>query len=197
MASGYRSHRPSAGSPTGTIRNLVDKDGKRRPNQTIGAEPQYRLTPQWTASVQPPPRRVSTATCSRGLIDNSRRFARARSRRSVTVSQTTGNGNTCGAGPLPGTTSRYLVRSTINDQYLQFGSDGSSPPKRMDHRSPPRHSGGRWRGTNRHSGNLLVGPGRAWKPTADGLSSSPETRLVISRPPQPKKHTPISSGKGT
>ena len=82
---------------------------RRGPNRTIGAEPQYRLIPQWTLSVHPPPRRASTATCSRGLIDDSRRFARARSRRSMPVSPTTGNGNSCGARPLPDTTSRYLV----------------------------------------------------------------------------------------
>ena len=82
---------------------------KERIEQTIGAEPQQRLIPKRTPSVHPPPRRASTATCSRGLIDDSRRFARARSRRSVPVSPTTGNGNSCGAAPLPNTTSRYLV----------------------------------------------------------------------------------------
>ena len=68
-----------------------------------------------------------------GLIDDSRRFTRARSRRSVPVSPTTGNGNSCGDGPLPDTTSHYLVGSAVNDQYQQFGSDGSSPPKRTGH----------------------------------------------------------------
>ena len=62
-------------------------------------------------SVHPPPRRANSATCLRGLIDDSRRFTRARSQRSVPVSPTTGNGNSCGAGLLPDTTtgSRYLV----------------------------------------------------------------------------------------
>ena len=151
MASGYRSHRPSAGSPRGTICNLVDKDGKRGPNQTIGAEPQYRLIPQWTPSVHLPPRRGSTATCSRGLIDDSRRFARARSRRSVPVSPTTGNGNSCGDGPLPNTTSRYLVGSAacISTRYRYRPLTSNSARTDRAHRNVRaigachRHSGGR------------------------------------------------------
>ena len=85
----------------------------------------------------------------------------------------------------------------VSTSYQQFGSDGSSPPKRMGHQSLPRHSGGRLRGTNRHSWNLSVGPARASKPTADGLSGSPETWPAINRPPQPEKHTPVPRGKGT
>ena len=161
MALGYHLHHPSAGSPRGTIRNLVDKDGKRGQNRTIGAKSQYRLNPQWMLIFHPPPRRASTATCSRGPIDDSRRFARARSQRCVPVSPMTGNGISCSAGPLPDTTSRYLVGSAVYDQYQQFGVDGSSPPKRTGYQSLPRHLGGRLQGTNRHSGNLSVGPAQA------------------------------------
>ena len=32
---------------------------------------------------------------------------------------------------------------------------------------------------------------------AGGLSATPETRPAINRPPQPRKHTPVPSGKGT
>ena len=67
------------------------------------------------------------------------------------VSPTTGNGNSCGAGPLPDTTSHYLVGSAAYDQYQQFGSDGSSPPKRTGRWSLPRHK----RGTFARNESLL------------------------------------------
>ena len=77
------------------------------------------------------------------------------------VSSTTGNGNSCGAGPLPDTTSRYLIGSATYDQYQQFGSYGSSQPKRTGHRSLPRHSGGRLRRNELSLGELVgrVRPG--------------------------------------
>ena len=71
------------------------------------------------------------------------------------VSPTTGNGNSCGAGPLPDTTSRYLVGSAAYNQYQQFGSDGSSPPKRTGHRSLPRHLGGRLQRNESSLGELV------------------------------------------
>ena len=169
MASGYRSHCPSAGSPRGTICNLVDKDGKRRLNQTIGAEPQYRPTPQWMPSIHPPPRRASTATCSRGLIDDSRWFARARSRRGVLDSPTMGNGNSCGAGPLTDTTSRYLVGFTV--RISTETSIDLLPAIRLGQIEPTETYGSSelatdtqpdvCEGTNHHSGHLSVGSTQA------------------------------------
>ena len=44
---------------------------------------------------------------------------------------------------------------------------------------------------------MSVGSARARKATADGLSGTPETRPALNRPPQPEKHTPVPSGKGT
>ena len=60
------------------------------------------------------------------------------------VSPTTGNGNFCGAGPLPNTTSLYLVGFTVYDQYQQFRLNGSSPRKRTGHRSLPPTLKGRF-----------------------------------------------------
>ena len=51
---GYRSHRPLAGQPGEYLR---DMDGRRTPNRSIMAEPQYRFTPRWTLSFHPPSRR--------------------------------------------------------------------------------------------------------------------------------------------
>ena len=39
------------------------------------------------------------------------------------VSPTTGNGNSCGAGPLPDTTSRYLVGSAAHISIKDMGVD--------------------------------------------------------------------------
>ena len=138
-------------------------------------EPNHRgraSVPTYTAmdaDGSPTSPRASTATCSRELIDDSQRFARARSRRSVPVSPTTGNGNSCGAGPLPDTTSCYLVgfATRISTRYGYRPLTSNSAQTDRAHRNVRairayhRHSGGRLRGTNRHSGHLSVGTTRA------------------------------------
>ena len=113
------------------------------------------------------------------------------------VSPTMGNGNSCGNGPLPNTTSHYLVGYAVYDQYQEFGSDGSSPPKRTGHRSLPRHSRGRLR-RNESSLGALVGRVRpGMKANSRQSFRHPQTRPAINRPPQPEKHTPVPSGKRT
>ena len=113
------------------------------------------------------------------------------------VSPTTGSGNSCGDGLLPDTTSRYLVGSAVYDQYQQFGSDGSSPPKRTGHRSLPRHSGGRLR-RNESLLGVLVGRVRP------GMKANGRRSFRHPRNPAGHKTTTttrevhtVPSGKGT
>ena len=112
------------------------------------------------------------------------------------VSPTMGNCTSCGAGPLPNTTSRYLVGSAAYDQYQQFSSDGSSPPKRTGHWSLLRHLGGRLRSHESSLGELV---GRAHL----GMKANSRRSFRLSRnsaghnrPPKPETHTYIPSVKG-
>ena len=156
-------------------------------------------------SVLPASRRASTTTCLIGLINDSQLIVRARSQRSVPVSPTMENGISCGAGPLPDTTSRYLVGFTtcistmiqVLTSYQQFGLDGSSPPKRTCYKSLPPILSGTLARNDPHSGYLSVGSAWVSVPTVDSLTGTPETWLAIYRPPKPRKYTPVPSDKVT
>ena len=112
------------------------------------------------------------------------------------VSPTTGNGNSCGSGPLPDTTSRYHVGSATYDQYQQFGLDGSSPPKRTGHRTLIRQSGGRLRRNESSLRELVVRARPGIKANGRRSFRLPRNPAGHNRPPQPEKHTPLPSGKG-
>ena len=115
------------------------------------------------------------------------------------VSPTTGNGNSCGAGPLPNTTSHYLVGSAAYGQYQQFGSDGSSALKRTGHQSLQRHSGGRLRRNELSLGELVGRAPPDMKANGQRSFRHPRNPAGHNRPPQPEKHiskTRIPPGAG-
>ena len=153
----------------------------RRPDRSIVAEPQYRPTPQWTPSVHPPPRRASTATCSRGLIDDmvDRKGKEPKERAGLSNDgewlllwcQTPTRHNQSQPCRIRCT---YQQRIWVSTSYQQFHSDGSTPPAcRTGRRSVPRHSGGRIRyRRNRHSGYLSVGFARACEPRSAAFPAS-------------------------
>ena len=106
--SGYCSHHPPAGQPGEYLR---DKDGRRTPNRSIVSEPQYQFIPQWIPNFHPPPRRGPAPLLVREDLSITRKIARARNRRSMSVSPTMGKSNQPYTGPLTDTTGHTTCRN--------------------------------------------------------------------------------------
>ena len=194
------------GCPTGGNSEELRRQGRKRENRTDPTLPRlstdlYRYGRRAFTRLPEGP----APLLAREDLSITRRTASSRSRTKVSDPERRRIGYSYGAGPLPRHNQSkpcrirrtYQQRIRVSTSYQQSTEDGSTPPTASGRRRHPRHTWGTYT-IERSSLGALVGRARPGiGASGDGLSGTPETRPAIYRQPQPEKHTPVPSGKGT